>query len=201
LSGAAFGLFENLGNTSNGGTEWALLVGSRISTLLLHSFTTGLVGWALASAWTQRRFLRLAVSFSLAVLIHGLWNGLAVLSAAGSLQGLSTVSLPANLQQIGTLATVGILALGLLVLVLFFAFNSVLRHSVSAPLPAAPALGQISYNPVGPTQPPSSLERTSPLSDASDVPSTLTDLTSSTDANPPHLPPEEETPNTTETSE
>ena len=60
LSGAAFGLFENLGNTSGAGTGWALLTTSRISTLLLHSFTAGLVGWALASAWTQRRFLRLA---------------------------------------------------------------------------------------------------------------------------------------------
>ncbi len=82
LSGAGFGLFENLGNTSNGGETWALLASSRISTLLLHCFTAGLVGWALASAWSQRRYLRLGITYTIAVLVHGSWNGLAVLSAA-----------------------------------------------------------------------------------------------------------------------
>ncbi len=153
ISGAAFGLFENLGNTSGAGTGWALLVTSRISTLLLHSFTAGLVGWALASAWTQRRFLRLAISFIIAVSIHGLWNGLAVLSAAASLEGTTSVPLPAGMQQIGILATVGIFALGLLVFVSFFAFNSVLRRGVIPSASPTAGEGEPSYVPVEPSQP------------------------------------------------
>ncbi len=141
LSGAGFGLFENLGNTSNGGEAWALLAGSRISTLLLHSFTAGLVGWGLASAWYSRRYLRLGMCFVAAVITHGLWNGLAILSAASSLQGISNVPLPSYLQPLGIFATFGIFALGFIVLVLFIAINAVFRRQIalSAPEPPGPA--------------------------------------------------------------
>jgi hypothetical protein len=128
LSGAGFGLFENLGNTSGGGAEWALLASSRISTLLLHSFTAGLVGWALVSAWSQRRYLRLVLTYALAVFIHGLWNGMAVLSVVPSLQGLTNLSIPAGLQQLGNLSYYGIIILGVIVLVLYIAINKLLRH-------------------------------------------------------------------------
>jgi hypothetical protein len=132
LSGAGFGLFENLGNTSAGGADWALVATSRISTLLLHCFTAGLVGWALASAWSQRRFIRLGISFSIAVLIHGLWNGMAVLSSAGSLKDLTNVSLPVQLQQLGTYATIGLVVLGVLVLLAFIGFNRFLNRNLAA---------------------------------------------------------------------
>ena len=75
LCGAGFGLFENLGNTSVGGEMWVVLASTRITTLLLHSLTTGLVGWALASAWSQKRYLRLGLVYTFAVLLHGIWNG------------------------------------------------------------------------------------------------------------------------------
>jgi hypothetical protein len=201
LSGAAFGLFENLGNTSNAGIDWALLAGSRVSTLLLHRFTAGLVGWALASAWTQRRFLRLGVSFAVAVFIHGLWNGLAILSAASSLQGVTSLPLPADLQQIGTFASVGIFALGLLVLVLFFAFNSFLRHSMLSPFPPTPGTRPASYGSMTPDQPPLSIEPFAPPSITSDVPSAPSNIASSSEADPQHVPPGKESPNTTETTE
>jgi RsiW-degrading membrane proteinase PrsW (M82 family) len=129
LSGAGFGLFENLGNTSAGGQSWALLAGSRISTLFLHSFTAGLVGWALAYAWSERRFLRLAITFIIAVLIHGLWNGMAVLSAAASLDSVVAISLPTWFQQLGNLAAIGIFILGLVVVICFFGFNANLRKN------------------------------------------------------------------------
>ena len=142
LSGAGFGLFENLGNTSNGGETWALLASSRISTLLLHCFTAGLVGWALASAWSQRRYLRLGIIYTIAVLVHGSWNGLAVLSAASSLQGLTDVSIPSSLLHIGELSSVGIVALGALVLVLYIGFNAVLRRNLPLTNPQSSDDGQ-----------------------------------------------------------
>jgi hypothetical protein len=152
LSGAGFGLFENLGNTSGAGTGWALLAGSRISTLLLHSFTAGLVGWGLASAWSQRRFLRLALSFTIAVLIHGLWNGMAVLSAAASLPGQTSLPLPSWLEPLGSVATFGIFALGLVVVFGFFGFNAYLRRSLHTSIP--PTAGDDSpLNPPAPSQP------------------------------------------------
>ena len=133
LSGAGFGLFENLGNTSNGGADWALLASSRVSTLLLHSFTAGLMGWALVSAWSQRRYLRLLLTYALAVFIHGLWNGMAVLSIIPSLQGLSNVSIPSALEQIGNFSYYGIIILGVIVLVLYIVINNLLRHQARVP--------------------------------------------------------------------
>ncbi len=132
ISGAGFGLFENLGNTSGGGDTWALIAAARITTLLLHSFTAGLVGWALASAWSQRRFLRLAVAFIAAILIHGLWNGMSIISAVSSLQGVVNFSIPFILQRLSVIATVGVVVLGVLVLVLFISFNAMLRRSTLA---------------------------------------------------------------------
>jgi hypothetical protein len=138
ISGAGFGLFENLGNTSSAGDAWAILAASRITTLLLHCFTAGLVGWALASAWSQRRYLRLGITFVVAVLVHGLWNGMAVLSAASSMQGVANISIPASLQRLGALASEGIIALGILVLVMVVGFNTVLRRNVFAMISTPP---------------------------------------------------------------
>jgi len=165
ISGAGFALFENLGNTSSGGEVWALVAGSRISTLLLHCFTAGLVGWALASAWRQRRYLRLAVTYAIAVLVHGLWNGLAVLSAASSLQGMTNIPLPANLQQIGAFASVGIIALGVIVFVLFISFNSILRRNQETMPPPSSGDGQASNPPGEASQPSSAIESSLPTTE------------------------------------
>jgi hypothetical protein len=138
LSGAGFGLFENLGNTSGGATDWALLASTRISTLLLHCFTAGLLGWALVSAWGERRYLRLGMVYALAVIVHGLWNGMALLSAASSLPSVTNINLPASLPQIGTLSSWGIVAMGLVVFLVYIGMNANLRHqSAKAMVPVA----------------------------------------------------------------
>lgn len=129
LCGAGFGLFENLGNTSVGGETWAILVSTRVTTLLLHCLTTGLVGWALASAWTEKRYLRLGITYASAVIIHGLWNGLAVISALSSLEGQVDVSLPGNILLFGNIATIGLVALGAFNLAFYISFNALLRNS------------------------------------------------------------------------
>ncbi len=146
LSGAGFGLFENLGNTSGGVTDWALLASARISTLLLHCFTAGLVGWALASAWSERRYLRLAVTYGVAVVLHGLWNGMVVLSAAAALQTGYDITLPAGLQLAGTISAVGLIALGVLVFLfyigasIFFQRQAAARTATAASLLPTPQL-------------------------------------------------------------
>lgn len=197
LSGAGFGLFENLGNTSNGGEAWALLASARVSTLLLHCFTAGLVGWALASAWSQRRYLRLAITYAIAVLVHGLWNGMAVLSAASSLQGLSNISVPASLQQIGALSSVGIVALGAFVLVFYIGFNAILRRNLPTMNPATSGDGQASNlpgsgslpTPLGePSEPPSEINSSIPLPSP--------DYPKMPETDPQHLPTSGNPPNT-----
>ncbi len=130
LGGAGFGLFENLGNTSGAFDQWALLALARISTLLLHSFTAGLVGWALASSVQDKRYLRLVFSFLAAIFIHGLWNGMAVLSAISSLPTLTNVYIPTNLLHISSWSTFGIFILGFLILVLYIAFNIFLNQKL-----------------------------------------------------------------------
>ena len=127
LCGAGFGLFENLGNTSGASEAWALLASTRISTILLHCLTTGMVGWALASAWSQKRYLRLGATYAFAVLLHGSWNGMAVLSSISSLQGQVDVDIPTNLQQIGNFASIGIIVMLIFNLILYISFNTLLR--------------------------------------------------------------------------
>ncbi len=129
LSGVGFGLFENLGNTTGGGEAWALLASTRISTLLLHCLNAGLVGWALASAWSQRRYLRLVVTYFFAILLHGLWNGMAVMSFFSSLENFTNLPIPSLLVRAGSLSTIGIILLGAFNLVFFIAFNTALRRN------------------------------------------------------------------------
>jgi hypothetical protein len=131
LSGAGFGLFENLGNTSGGATDWAIVASTRISTLMLHCFTAGLVGWALVSAWSERRYLRLLITYIIAAFVHGLWNGLALASAVASIQGFTDISLPAYIQQIGAYSSYGIIVLGAIVLVLYLGSNAFFRRGTS----------------------------------------------------------------------
>jgi hypothetical protein len=84
LSGAGYALFENLAFSSNA-QDWAWVVLIRIGTAVMHIFTAGLTGWALALAWRERRYLRLGVAYLTAVTIHGLWNGLTLLSVGAEL--------------------------------------------------------------------------------------------------------------------
>lgn len=85
INGLGFALFESL-LVSAGAQEWLSTVLLRAPTAALHGFTTALVGYGLASAFTQKRYLRLAVCYGGAVALHGVWNGLTLLIAGYSIQ-------------------------------------------------------------------------------------------------------------------
>jgi RsiW-degrading membrane proteinase PrsW (M82 family) len=74
LCGAAFALTENIGFVSTGSFDWAGTVVSRTTAVLPHILNSGIMGWALVSAWTEKRYLRLGLSFLSVVLLHGAWN-------------------------------------------------------------------------------------------------------------------------------
>ena len=84
MSGAGFALFESLAYSSSA-EEWVFAVVARVGTAVMHITTAGLVGWALAVAWQQRSYLRLVVAYGIAVILHGLWNGVTLLNVGYSL--------------------------------------------------------------------------------------------------------------------
>ncbi|MDR3576737.1 MAG: PrsW family glutamic-type intramembrane protease [Anaerolineaceae bacterium] len=85
ICGSAFGLFESLGNLASvSGSNWIVFVLARTGTGLLHTVSAGLVGWGLASAWHDRAYLKLALSYLTAACLHGLWNAFALLSGLAS---------------------------------------------------------------------------------------------------------------------
>ncbi len=119
LCGAGFALFESLGDLVNvTGQSWAVSAVGRAGTDLLHMVNTGLMGWALALAWTERRYLRLALTYLLVVGIHGLWN---TISLAVGLLPLVTPA-QAFLRQpgisTGLVAALVAMYLGLLILLI-----------------------------------------------------------------------------------
>jgi hypothetical protein len=125
ISGAGYALFESLALTSSG-QDWALSVVARSGTAVIHIFTASLMGWALVLAWRKGRYLRLLGTYALAVLIHGSWNALALLNAAGSLADLQTgTQNMALLSQLGALAPLGLI---LMTLAAFIALLWVNRH-------------------------------------------------------------------------
>ena len=108
LSGAGFVIFESLFMNVNIGIEqWAGIALMRIGTAAIHIAACGLTGWGLAAAWSEKNYGKLAAGFGGAVLLHGLWNGLAI--------GVSLVGLQ-NAGESPALVTGGIgVAMGLLV--------------------------------------------------------------------------------------
>ena len=86
-AGAGYALFENLAIAADAET-WTFVVISRIGTSAIHILATGLVGWGLASAWTEKRYLRFPMSLVAAVSLHGVWNGLNVFTALAEFPGI-----------------------------------------------------------------------------------------------------------------
>lgn len=133
ISGAGFALFENIGNTSTGGSDWALLAATRITTALLHITTSGMVGWALVSAWKNRSYLRLGLIYALAVVLHGLWNGMALLGAA-TLQTSTLLEIPNNINLSGAVVITVMAGLVVINFTLYLGLNRRLQSQQAAAL-------------------------------------------------------------------
>lgn len=126
LSGAGYSLFESLFSPS-GIENWSLLVIARSGTSVMHIFTAGLTGWALAYAWRSGKYQQLGLAYLTAVLIHALWNGLTLLATVAQL--VPAQQLPASLRN--DLAVTAPLGLGVLAITnfgLLLYFNWKLRR-------------------------------------------------------------------------
>lgn len=92
ICGAAFALLESLGAMGNPGTDsWPIVAVGRIGTGILHISASGMVGWGLAQAWTEGRYLRLAAAYLLAVGFHAIWNMTALVAGLKELAQFSPV--------------------------------------------------------------------------------------------------------------
>jgi hypothetical protein len=79
LSGAGYAIFESLA-LSSGGEDWLSVAVVRSGTAIIHILTAAFSGWAIAQAWGQGRYLRLALTYLAVVAVHGLWNGMTLLA-------------------------------------------------------------------------------------------------------------------------
>ncbi|MCU0485160.1 MAG: PrsW family intramembrane metalloprotease [Anaerolineales bacterium] len=131
LNGLGFALFESM-LVSASPEEWFSTVLLRAPTAGLHGFTTALVGYGLASAFTEQRYSRLVGCFSAAVLIHGVWNGLTLISAGYSIQAAMTthvIAIPGFVQIIPVILVflAGMTFLGIILI------NRRLRQAAATP--------------------------------------------------------------------
>jgi len=133
LSGAGFAIFENFALSASTGEEWSLVVIARMGTSIIHIFTTGLTGWALAQAWQEGRYFRLGLTYLVSVSIHALWNGLVMLSVIPELLSSST-PYPDVLRAIGTSSPIVLLILLVGCFALLLRSNSTLRRAIMAPI-------------------------------------------------------------------
>jgi hypothetical protein len=138
LSGAGYALFENLALASQT-QDWALAVVARSGTSLIHMATAGLTGWALVEAWRRGRYGRLVMAFLGAILIHGAWNGLTLLTL-GSVLETGTDSYLALLRPLATVAPLGLGLLVLLCVALLVGLNRRLQRLPEAGNEPSPAL-------------------------------------------------------------
>lgn len=79
-AGAGYALFENL-TIGAVADVWTFVMISRLGTAAVHILASGMVGWGIASAGTEKKYFRLLGAYIAAVSIHGGWNGLNILTS------------------------------------------------------------------------------------------------------------------------
>lgn len=83
LCGAGFAISESLFASVTADETWAATLTARAVSSAMHMLSTGLVGWGIAYAHLEKRYLRLAGLMVLAMLLHGVWNAGVVFTVAG----------------------------------------------------------------------------------------------------------------------
>lgn len=128
LCGSAFALMESLGNLATPlGEAWVAVALGRMGTGLLHTLTTALMGWGLASAWTEKRYASLGVIYLVSVGLHALWNTFGVLQGFTAFLEPGSGGLALNL---GTIAPLGMGVLVLGMLALLAGANTIIRKGI-----------------------------------------------------------------------
>lgn len=137
LSGAGFALAESLSASLTVDENWAVTLFMRAISGSMHMLATGLVGWGIAYARLEKRYIRMIGMVLLAIMLHATWNAGAVFSVVG---GARTMFAMPDFDFFGALFAIGgagllfILTSGMIVA--FFVINKRLRPpSLSVSLP------------------------------------------------------------------
>ena len=120
LCGAGFAMMEGLLAASGATQMWGFGLAARAAASLMHITSSGLLGWAIASAQLEKHYGRLALTYLLSVSLHGLWNGSTILAVYGALRTMNQnmqIDLPGGLFILGGL---GVLFLELVLLLTAF---------------------------------------------------------------------------------
>lgn len=138
VCGATFALIESSFSIGSVPSEmWLLAAASRAGTGLLHIITAGVNGWALVSSWNDGNWMRIALTYILTVLVHGLWNFFALLM--GISQVGTQLSLPID-TSLADFSIWGLVGLGVLLFATLILMNHNLRtrtnkQTVPPPVP------------------------------------------------------------------
>ena len=86
VSGAAFAFLESLGASISPDPAWGATLFMRAVSSMMHILATGFVGWGIARARIEKKYLGMIGFYLLAMTIHSLWNAGAVLSVIGGMR-------------------------------------------------------------------------------------------------------------------
>lgn len=77
LGGVGFAFVEALFLTPTG-ADWTQTMFTRSGATMMHTFTAGVTCWGIGQAITYKRWNRFFGAFSVAIIMHGLWNAAAI---------------------------------------------------------------------------------------------------------------------------
>jgi RsiW-degrading membrane proteinase PrsW (M82 family) len=138
LSGAGFALAESLSASLTADSSWGITLSVRAITSGMHMLATGLVGWGIAYARLEKRYLRLVGMALLAMFLHSVWNAGVVFTILG---GVRTMLAMPNIDFLGASMTIGGAGLLLVLIVgMFIAFFAINRRLRDPALPASQPL-------------------------------------------------------------
>ena len=86
LSGAGFALAESLFASVTADETWAIALAMRAVSSSMHMLASGLIGWGIAYARLEKRYLRFLGMTILGMLLHAAWNAGVVFSVAGGVR-------------------------------------------------------------------------------------------------------------------
>jgi len=90
LSGAGFALIENLGNLAVG-AGWTFLVLARAGAAGLHMFNSAIIGYTFVLSRQQKRWKPFILAFLGTLVLHALWNAVAVVATVQSLSSATSI--------------------------------------------------------------------------------------------------------------
>jgi len=134
LCGAGFALVETL-SVSAQTDDWASLLFARIGTSAMHITTSALIGGGIISAFREKRYLRLFTTYLLAVLLHGIWNFLALANSFSAI--LNTYEESDLYQTITTSSAIGLVILTIALIIILVLSNRRLPKPVSEGMPSS----------------------------------------------------------------